>query len=192
MLSFIKGKFNLEMIKSVMLETTNLSAMVFLIVIGARAFGLIFRALNGSEIMLDLATSLVESHSRWFFLFIVMAFIFILGFFMEFIEISFIFLPVLAPILIEFKFDPLWIALLIGINLQCSFITPPFGFSIFFLKGVAPPEVKTTQLYKGVVPYIFLQAIAIVAFVYFPQLVDLAAGNRVRTVNGEGDFLLFE
>ena len=169
-LSLMRGKFSLKMIEGVMLETTNLSAMVFLIVIGARAFGLIFRALNGSEIMLDLATTLVESHSRWFFLFVVMAFIFVLGFFMEFIEISFIFLPVLAPILFEFKFDPLWIALLIGINLQCSFITPPFGFSIFFLKGVAPPEVKTSQLYRGIIPYIFLQVIAISSIVLFPQL----------------------
>lgn len=169
-LSFIKGKFNIQMIKEVMLETTNLSAMVFLIVIGARAFGLVFRALNGSEIMLDLATQLVENHSRWFFLFIVMLFIFVLGFFMEFIEISFIFLPVLAPMLIEFKFDPLWIALLIGVNLQCSFITPPFGFSIFFLKGVAPPEVNTTQLYKGIIPFIFLQVMAMILLVYFPGL----------------------
>ena len=169
-ISLIKGKFTFKMLKEVMLETTNLTCMVFTIVIGARAFGLIFRALNGDEILMDFATHIVEAHSRWFFLFIVMALIFILGFFLEFIEISFIFLPVLAPMLIAFGFNPLWVALLIGVNLQCSFITPPFGFSIFFLKGVAPPEIKTSQLYRGVIPFIFLQIVGMLLVVIFPKL----------------------
>ena len=169
-LSIANRKFSLQMLKEVMTETMNLTVMVFTIVIGARAFGLVFRALGGDDTLMDIATTIVEAHSRWFFLFIVLALIFVLGFFLEFIEISFIFLPVLAPMLIAFDFNPLWVALLIGINLQCSFITPPFGFSIFFLKGVAPSDTRTTQLYKGVIPFILLQVVGMALVVFFPTL----------------------
>ncbi|MCF8032290.1 MAG: TRAP transporter large permease subunit [Desulfarculaceae bacterium] len=169
-LSIFNRKFSLKMLKEVALETTNLTCMVFTIIIGARAFGLVFRALSGDEILMDFASQVVEAHSRWVFLAIVMIIIFVLGFFLEFIEISFIFLPVLAPMLIAFEFDPLWIALLVGLNLQCSFMTPPFGFSIFFLKGVAPPEIDTLQLYRGVVPFVILQIIGIALTVLFPAM----------------------
>ena len=99
-----------------------------------------------------------------------MVLIFVLGFILDFIEITFIHIPVLAPIMIEFGFDPLWFAILFAINLQTSFMTPPFGFSLFYLKGVSPPEIKTGSIYRGIIPFVGLQVIALILVVVFPQM----------------------
>ena len=101
----------------------------------------------------------------------VMIALFILGCFLDFIEITFIVIPIIAPVMVELGFDPLWFAILVAMNLQTSFLTPPFGFSLFYLKGVAPPSVTTGQIYRGVAPFIVLQALALVVLVMFPQLV---------------------
>jgi TRAP-type mannitol/chloroaromatic compound transport system permease large subunit len=99
-----------------------------------------------------------------------MGLIFVIGFFLDFIEITFIHVPVLAPIMIEFGFDPLWLCILIAVNLQTSFLTPPFGFSLFYLKAVTPPQITTGNIYKGIIPFVLLQIIGLIAVVAFPTL----------------------
>ena len=104
------------------------------------------------------------------FLLLVMVVVFIAGFFIDFIEIIFIIVPIVAPIFVKFQMDPLWLGILLALNLQTSFLTPPFGFALFYLKGVAPPEVKTIDIYKGVLPFILIQLLVLLLFVFFPQL----------------------
>jgi TRAP-type mannitol/chloroaromatic compound transport system permease large subunit len=101
---------------------------------------------------------------------LVMALIFFIGFFLDFIEITFIHVPVLAPIMIEFGFDPLWFCILLAVNLQTSFLTPPFGFSLFYLKAVTPPEITTGHIYRGIVPFVLFQLIGLVIVIFFPKL----------------------
>ena len=139
-----------------------------MILVGAAAFGLVFRGLRGDRILAEmiLASNLEPYH----FLAIVMLVVFICGFFIDFIEITFIVVPIVAPIFIHLHIDLIWIGVLIAMNLQTSFLTPPFGFSIFYLKGVAPPEVTTTHLYKGIIPYVVIQLIALLIVVLWPDI----------------------
>jgi TRAP-type mannitol/chloroaromatic compound transport system permease large subunit len=99
-----------------------------------------------------------------------MSLIFVIGFFLDFIEICFIHVPVLAPIMIEFGFDPAWFCILVAVNLQCSFLTPPFGFSLFYLKAVSPPGITTGHIYRGIIPFVILQLIGLLIIVFFPVL----------------------
>ncbi len=169
-LTICYGKFNYKTLHAVMRSTTFLTAMVFIILLGATSFGLVFRGMNGDTFIRGLITSL--PFGEWGILIIVMGIIFIAGFFLDFIEITFIHIPVLAPIMIEhYHVDPLWLAVLIALNLQTSFLTPPFGFSLFYLKGVAPPEVTTKHLYKGIIPYVVIQLITIAVVAFFPMIV---------------------
>jgi len=142
--------------------------MVFIILVGAGAFGLVFRGLGGDHLIRSFLQSL--HLDKWTVLAIVMALIFVIGFFLDFIEITFIHIPVLAPIMVDFGFDPLWFAILFAVNLQTSFMTPPFGFSLFYLKGVAPPEIKTGHIYRGIIPFVILQLIGLLLVVFFPEL----------------------
>ncbi len=168
LLTLFRGQFTLKILKDVMLKTTSLTSMVFMILVGAAAFGLVFRGLRGDRILAEMIlSSNLEPHH---FLAIVMLVIFICGFFIDFIEITFIVVPIVAPIFIHLNIDLIWIGVLIAMNLQTSFLTPPFGFSIFYLKGVAPPEVTTTQLYKGVVPYVVIQLIALLIVILWPDI----------------------
>jgi tripartite ATP-independent transporter DctM subunit len=162
-------KLNLDVLKAVMQETTYLTSMVFVILIGATAFGLVFRGIGGDDDLIALIKS--ANMSPYAFLAFVMIGIFIAGFFIDFIEIIFIFMPVVTPVFIAFKMDLLWIAILISVNLQTSFLTPPFGFSLFYLKGVAPPEVTTTHLYKGIIPFILIQLGLITLMIFFPNII---------------------
>jgi tripartite ATP-independent transporter DctM subunit len=167
-LTLLRGQFSLAVLKNVMLRTTSLTSMVFMILVGAAAFGLVFRGLHGDRILADIIlSSQLEAHH---FLAIVMAAIFICGFFIDFIEITFIIVPIVAPIFIHLNIDLVWIGVLIAMNLQTSFLTPPFGFSIFYLKGVAPPEVTTSQLYRGVIPYVIIQLVALLFVILFPDI----------------------
>ncbi len=168
-LTIIRRQFNLATLKAVMIKTTSLTSMAFLILVGAAAFGLVFRGLHGDRYLADLILSsdLQPNH----FLIIVMVIIFICGFFIDFIEITFIIVPVVAPIFIHLNIDLLWVGILIAMNLQTSFLTPPFGFSIFYLKGVAPPGLTTGQLYRGIVPYVAIQLLALLLIILFPNLV---------------------
>jgi len=150
------------------LETVKITAMVFAILIGATAFSMVFTYTGGDWIVEDFMTGLPGE--KWGFLILSMGAIMTLGFFIDFVEIAYIVVPILAPIADRLGIDPLWYAILVAMNLQTSFLTPPFGFSLFYLKGVAPPEVCTTDIYSGVVPFICLQALVLIILAIFPGL----------------------
>jgi tripartite ATP-independent transporter DctM subunit len=169
-LTIANRKFNFKILQEVMNSTMQLTCMVFIILVGAAAFGLVFRGMGGDSLVRNFLGGIAHVHGKWFVLFIVMALIFIIGFFLDFIEITFIHVPVLAPIMIEFGFDPAWFCILIAVNLQTSFMTPPFGFSLFYLKAVTPPEITTGHIYRGIIPFVILQLIGLLTVVFFPQL----------------------
>ncbi len=171
MLTIANKKFNMEILKQVMDSTMQLTCMVFIILVGAAAFGLVFRGLGGDSLVREFLGGIAEHHGKWTVLAIVMGLIFIIGFFLDFIEITFIHVPVLAPIMLEFGFDPVWFCILIAVNLQTSFMTPPFGFSLFYLKAVTPPEISTGHIYRGIIPFVFFQLIGLLIVVFFPILV---------------------
>ena len=152
-----------------MQQTTKLTCMVFMILIGATAFGLVFRGIGGDSLVLNIMSNLPGG--MWGFLFISMFLIFVLGFFLDFLQVCFIVIPILAPIANQFNIDMLWFAVLIALNLQTSFLTPPFGFSLFYLKAVAPPEVRIQDIYKGIVPFVILQVAMIIIIILIPDLV---------------------
>lgn len=151
-----------------MRHTVRLTSMVFLILIGATAFGLVFRGMGGDMLVEELMTGLPGG--VWGFLALSMLLIFVLGFFLDFLEICFIVVPILAPIAVLLGIDPLWFAVLIAVNLQTSFLTPPFGFSLFYLKASAPPELRIQEIYRGALPFVGLQLLALGLIVAFPQL----------------------
>ena len=168
LLTIFRRRFSLDILKAVMLKTTSITSMAFMILVGATAFSLVFRGMHGDIILADwILNSNLEPHH---FLAIVMFVIFILGFFIDFIEITFIVVPVVAPILLSYHFNLLWIGILIAMNLQTSFLTPPFGFSLFYLKGVAPKEVTTNYIYRGVIPYVIIQLIGLAIVIAWPEI----------------------
>lgn len=170
-LTLANGRFNLRILQDVMRQTTKLTCMVFIILCGAAAFGLVFRGLGGDHLVRGFLGSIAHAYSHYAVLAIVMGLIFVIGFFLDFIEITFIHVPVLAPIMIEFGFDPLWLCVLIAVNLQTSFMTPPFGFSLFYLKAVTPPEITTGHIYRGIIPFVAFQLVGLLLVVLFPALV---------------------
>ncbi|HEC74562.1 MAG TPA: TRAP transporter large permease subunit, partial [Methylophaga aminisulfidivorans] len=135
---------------------------------GATSFGLVFVGMGGDDVILDIFTSLPGG--KWTFLLVSMLMIFFLGFFLDFIEICFIVVPVIAPVAIHLGLDPLWFALLIALNLQTSFLTPPFGFSLFYLKASAPASLKLQSIYKGIIPFVGIQMIVLILVILFPSL----------------------
>ena len=143
--------------------------MVFLILIGASLFSLVFRGFGGDKIIEEFLANLPGGEIGAFF--IVMLAMFVMGFFLDFLEIIFIMVPLVGPPLISMGFDPVWLGIMISVNLQTSFLTPPFGFSLFYLRGVAPPEVSTKDIYLGVLPFIGLQIIALLLFWIYPQII---------------------
>ncbi len=169
LLTIWQKKFNLRTLREVMRGTTTLTCMVFILIVGATTFGLVFRGMGGDRYItnLILGAGMEPGH----FLLIVMLVIFVAGFFIDFIEITFIIVPVVAPIFQQMGIDLLWIGILIAMNLQTSFLTPPFGFSLFYLKGVAPPEITTTQIYKGIIPFVGIQLICVLIVVFWPETV---------------------
>ena len=167
-LTVVQKKFSYRTLKSVMAETTHLTCMVFIILVGATAFGLVFRGMRGDAYLTNLILSANMSPGE--FLALVMVMIFIAGFFIDFIEITFIIVPVVAPIFVALDVNLLWLGILIAMNLQTSFLTPPFGFSLFYLKGVAPPEVRTGHIYRGIIPFIIIQLIGVTLVITFPEM----------------------
>ena len=169
LLTIWQKKFSLQILREVMQGTTTLTCMVFILIVGATTFGLVFRGMGGDRYItnLILGAGMEPGH----FLLIVMIVIFIAGFFIDFIEITFIIVPVVAPIFQQMGIDLLWIGILIAMNLQTSFLTPPFGFSLFYLKGVAPPGITTTQIYKGIIPFVGIQMICVLIVVFWPETV---------------------
>ncbi|MFT5165682.1 MAG: tripartite ATP-independent transporter DctM subunit [Saprospiraceae bacterium] len=170
LLTFGQRKFSLDVLRTVMQETTHLTCMVFVILLGATTFSFVFREMGGDIYLVQLIER--SDLSPTMFLILVMLVIFVAGFFIDFIEIIFIIVPVVAPIFDQqYGMNLTWIGILIALNLQTSFLSPPFGFSLFYLKGVAPPEVTTQHLYRGIVPFVLIQLVFLFAVIFFPQLV---------------------
>ena len=169
LLSVLNKSLNIDMLKYASLETVKLSGMIFMILIGATAFSLVFNELGGTDMILEFFSE--DIGNVWVFIGIAMLSVFILGFFIDFIEISFIIVPIFVPIIEAFGIDPIWFAVLIAMNLQASFLTPPFGLSLFFLKGAAGDTIKTIEIYRGIIPFILLQLLALGLVVLFPDLV---------------------
>ena len=171
-LSILYRKFSWKMLYDSALETVKITAMVFAILLGATAFSMAFTYTGGDIIVEEFMLQLPGE--KWGFLILSMLLILVLGFFIDFVEISFIVVPILAPIAETLGISMLWFAILIAMNLQTSFLTPPFGFSLFYLKGVAPPEVRTVDIYSGVMPFILMQISIVVSILAFPDLYGLS------------------
>ena len=165
----MKNKLKMEIFKSACIETLKINSMVFFILIGASLFSLVFRGFGGDllveSFLIDIPGAKTNS------LIIVMITIFILGFFLDFFQIVFVIVPIVGPSLISMGYDPIWLAIMFAINLQTSFLTPPFGFALFYLRGVAPKEIKTSDIYSGVIPYILIQLCVLFILFKFPYLV---------------------
>lgn len=166
LLSILYKQFSFKVIWESALETVKITAMVFTILLGATAFSMVFTYTGGEELVEEFMMSLPGE--KWGFLILVMVSILILGFFIDFVEITFIVIPIIYPIAEALGIDMIWFGILIAMNLQTSFLTPPFGFALFYLKGVAPSVVKTMDIYKGVMPFIAIQVVVLASIVAFP------------------------
>ena len=165
----INGKLSLGFIKETSQKTAIVSTMIFTILIGASIFSLIFRGVGGDD-LIDLVFGSLPGGPYTALIF-VLIFVFLLGFILDFIEICYVIVPLVAPPLLMMGFDPVWLAILIAINLQTSFLTPPFGFSLFYLRGVANESIQTSEIYKGVIPFIFIQLLVLITVLFLPFLV---------------------
>jgi tripartite ATP-independent transporter DctM subunit len=174
LLAIAQGQFNLDMLRDVMRGTTRVTCMVFLILIGASVFSLVFRGFGGDEIVANLLGSLPGGKVGA--MLAVMLLMFLLGFVLDFIEITFVVVPIVGPVLLAMGMDPVWLGIMIALNLQTSFLTPPFGFALFYLRGVAPAGVSTAQIYQGVMPFIGLQLVMLVILALWPQLATWLPG----------------
>ncbi len=170
-LTLLTGSFDLTLLRYVGIETVKLTAMIFTILIGATAFSLVFNELGGEELVHHFFS--VQIADKDHFIFIAMGLVLFLGFFIDFVEISFVLIPLFVPVIAHFGIDPIWFGILIALNLQTSFLTPPFGFSLFYLKGAAADLVSTKDIYKGVVPFILLQLLVLLLVYFFPSLVKV-------------------
>ena len=168
LLAISQGQFNLEILQQVMRDTLRITSMVFLIFIGASLFSLVFRGFGGDEVVREVLTNLPGGVIGA--MFVVMLVMFLLGFILDFIEITFVMVPIVAPILFTMGIDPIWLGIMFAINLQTSFLTPPFGFALFYLRGVAPKEIPTSALYRGVTPFIVIQIFTMGILVFWPEL----------------------
>ncbi|WP_371875212.1 TRAP transporter large permease subunit [Sulfurovum sp. XGS-02] len=176
LLAWGKKNFSYETLRYAAIETVKLTAMIFMILIGATAFSLVFNELGGGDMAMAFFSSdggFGEMDDKWMFILIAMLVIFLLGFFIDFIEIAFVVVPILVPIVASLAIDPVWFAILIAMNLQASFLTPPFGFALFYLKGAAGNKVTTGSIYKGVIPFIGLQLLALMIILFYPDLIYL-------------------
>ena len=168
LLAFINKKLNLEILRDVVIQASKITSMIFILLIGATIFSLVFRGLEGDIFINNTLSNLPGD--IYFKLSIVMFAIFLLGFILDFIEITYVVIPVVAPILLSMGIDPVWLGILIAINLQTSFLTPPFGFAIFYLKSVIPKDIQTVDIYKGVIPFIVIQIITIILIIIVPEI----------------------
>ena len=175
LLALVKGRLTFDMIKDVTMETTKVTSMVFMILIGASIFSLVFRGFGGETLIHEFLTGLPGG--VFGAMLIVMLVVFVLGFILDFIEITFVVVPIVAPVLLTMGVDPVWLGIMLAINLQTSFLTPPFGFALFYLRGVAPKNVHTKDIYKGVVPFIAIQLLLLVALAVWPELATWLPDN---------------
>jgi tripartite ATP-independent transporter DctM subunit len=165
LLAFFQKGINLKLLQATGAETVRLSGMIFLILIGASCFGLAFRGVEGDVLLSSFLSEQQVGKNEFLVFFMLM--VFAAGFFIDFVEIIFIFLPVVAPVLQKYGFDMVWVGVLLCINLQTSFLTPPFGFSLFYLKGVAGETVKTKEMYAGIIPYVIMQVLLMLIYGLF-------------------------
>ncbi len=169
LLALISGKLNKATLKDAVYSTTKVTSMVFMILVGASLFSLVFRGYGGEELIQDFFSQLPGGVVGA--MIVVMLLMFFLGFILDFIEITFVVVPIVAPVLLAMGLDPIWLGIMMAINLQTSFLTPPFGFALFYLRGVAPPELKTQSIYKGVLPFILIQLFVLLMLSIWPELV---------------------
>lgn len=174
-LAVMRRQLSYARLQEIMRSTLRISSMVFLILIGASIFSLVFRGFGGDEAVRGLLESLPGGVIGA--VLVVMLFMFLLGFVLDFIEITFVIVPIVGPVLLAMGLDPVWLGIMIAINLQTSFLTPPFGFALFYLRGVAPPEVRTEQIYRGVMPFIAIQLFALLLVAVFPALATWLPGQ---------------
>ena len=168
-ISYTRKTLNKNIVLEISNSTLKITGMVFFILISASVFSLVFRGFSGDDLVHNFLTELPGDKVSA--MIITMIVIFILGFILDFIEITFVVIPIVAPILLGMGFDPVWLGIMIAINLQTSFLTPPFGFALFYLRGVAPDTVKTQQIYKGIVPFVLIQIIMLVVLSIYPEIV---------------------
>ncbi|MEC9375260.1 MAG: TRAP transporter large permease subunit [Pseudomonadota bacterium] len=168
LLAFLRGKLSLAKLKEISRDTARFTSMVFLILIGASMFSLVFRGFGGDSAIQNFLTSM--SSGPMMALAVVMVIMFCMGFVLDFIEITFVVVPIVGPALLAMGIDPLWLGIMIAINLQTSFLTPPFGFALFYLRGVAPKSVKTIDIYRGVLPFVAIQLIVLFMIALWPEL----------------------
>lgn len=168
LLAIFYGEFDIKRLREVMDSTLQVTSMVFMIFIGAALFSLVFRGFGGEELV---HSAFADMPGGVFgAMLVVMLVIFLLGFILDFIEITFVVVPIVAPVLLTMGVDPVWLGIMIAINLQTSFLTPPFGFALFYLRGVAPPSIATRTIYRGVIPFILIQIGVLVLLAAFPEL----------------------
>ena len=168
-ISYTRKTLNKKLVLEISNSTLKITGMVFFILISASVFSLVFRGFSGDELVHNFLTGLPGDKVSA--MIITMIVIFILGFILDFIEITFVVIPIVAPILLGMGFDPVWLGIMIAINLQTSFLTPPFGFALFYLRGVAPDTVKTQQIYKGIIPFVLIQIIMLVILSIYPEII---------------------
>ena len=168
-LTALRKKLNRKMLQNAVYDSTKISSMIFMILIGANIFSLVFRCFEGDDMIASLLRSLPGE--KWSAFVAVMLLIFFLGFFLDFFEITLIVIPIVGPILLGMGMDPIWLGVVIAMNLQTSFLTPPFGFALFYLRGVAPQSVSTREIYLGAIPFIAIQLFVLFLLVLFPEIV---------------------
>jgi TRAP-type mannitol/chloroaromatic compound transport system permease large subunit len=168
LLALISGKFNLRVLRETAVATATMTSMIFVILFGAAVFSIVFRMMGGDNLVHEFLSNMPGGALGATL--IVMLVMFLLGFILDTFEIIFIVVPITAPILLTLGVDPIWLGVAVGVNLQTSFLTPPFGFSLFYLRGVAPPRLTTGMIYKGVVPFVILQLIGLAVLFLFPSL----------------------
>lgn len=168
LLAAFKKQLSLAQLKVVTMDTTRMTAMVFMILIGASVFSLVFRGFGGEELIHGFLTELPGG--VFGAMLVVMLVVFALGFILDFIEITFVVVPIVAPVLLAMGIDPVWLGIMLALNLQTSFLTPPFGFALFYLRGVAPPTILTSDIYRGVVPFIIIQIVLLIGLAIWPEL----------------------
>ncbi|MCB9957642.1 MAG: TRAP transporter large permease subunit [Rhodospirillaceae bacterium] len=167
-LAAFRRQFNIEVLRIVSRSTLKISCMVFVILLGASVFSLVFRGLGGEAIVRDVLSNMPGG--TFSAVLVVMALMFVMGFFLDFIEIVFVVVPIVGPVLLMMDIDPVWLGVMIAVNLQTSFLTPPFGFALFYLRGVAPPSLPTLDIYKGIIPFVIIQIIMLGILAAVPDL----------------------
>jgi tripartite ATP-independent transporter DctM subunit len=168
-LAAFRWKLSYKVMREAMVSTATITAMIFIILFGASVFSIVFRQMGGDNLVHEFLSGLPGGAIGA--MIVVMLIMFVLGFILDTFEIIFIVIPITAPILLALGLDPIWVGVMVGVNLQTSFLTPPFGFALFYLRGVAPNAVSTGMIYKGAIPFVFLQVLAIATLFIFPEIV---------------------